>query len=149
VICADNDWVQGYRAMARNIRALIVDDRPRSRRGLRALLATSPEIQVIGEATNGQEAIVMVDKFRPDVVLMDVRMPVMDGLEATRRIKSKCPSVQVIVLTLYNAYRNNALAAGAAAFLVKGGPSEELLETIRLVDADLSKNERARVQTGA
>jgi DNA-binding NarL/FixJ family response regulator len=116
--------------MTHNIRALIVDDRARSRRGLRALLATCPEIDIIGEANNGQEALCLVEKFSPDVVLMDARMPVMDGMEATRHIKDKWPRVCVIILTLYNTYRAQALAAGAAAFLVKGGPSEELLETV-------------------
>ena len=119
------------RAMAQHIRALVVDDRPRSRRGLRALLATCPEIDVIGEATNGREALRLVEKFSPDVVLMDARMPVMDGLEATRRIKGQWPQVNVIVLTLYSTYRAQALAAGAVAFLIKGGPSEELLDTVK------------------
>lgn len=132
--------------MARQVRVLIADDRPRSREGLRALLATSSEIKVIGEATNGHEAVRMVNEHRPDVVLMDVQMPVMDGLEATRRIKSTCPGVQVIILTLYNAYRTNALAAGAAAFLIKGCPPDELLETIRLVHAEEPSGEHAQAQ---
>ncbi len=88
----------------------------------------------------------MVSEHRPDVVLMDVQMPVMDGLEATRRIKSTCPGVQVIILTLYNAYRTNALAAGAAAFLIKGCPPDELLETIRLVHAEEPSGEHAQAQ---
>jgi DNA-binding NarL/FixJ family response regulator len=131
--------------MAQQVRVLIADDRSRSREGLRALLATSTEITVVGEAANGQEALRLVDEYHPDVVLMDARMPVMDGLEATRRIKSKCPAVQVIILTLYNAYRPNALAAGASAFLIKGGPSEELLETIRLVDAACASSDHSHV----
>jgi YesN/AraC family two-component response regulator len=113
------------------IRALIVDDRPRSRRGLRALLDTCPEIDIIGEAADGLEAVRMVKQCAPDVVLMDARMPVMDGLEATRRIKSQSPAVKVIVLTLYTTYRAKALDAGAAAFLIKGCPSDELLNTIK------------------
>jgi len=102
---------------------------------LRALLATSPEIKIVGEAANGQEALRMVDEHHPDVVLMDIRMPGMNGLEATRHIKSRSPEVQVIALTLYTTYRASALTAGAAAFLVKGVSPEKLLETIRTCGA--------------
>jgi len=113
------------------VRVLIVDDRPGSRDGLRALLSTWSEIQIVGEATDGQEAVVMAEKYDPDVVLMDARMPTMDGLEATRLINHRCPNVNVIILTLYSAYHTNAMNAGAVAFLVKGCPSEELLKTIK------------------
>ncbi len=116
--------------MAQHIRALIVDDRPRSRNGLRALLTTWPEIEVVGEAINGQEAVHQTAEYRPDVVLMDVRMPVMDGLEATHFIKNKWPEVKVVVLTMYTTYQTDALAAGADAFLIKGCRPEELLEAI-------------------
>ena len=131
--------------MAKNIRALIVDDRPRSRQGLRALLDTCPEIDIVGEATNGQEAVYLVEQVRPDVVLMDARMPVMDGLEATRQIKVKWPEVNVIVLTLYNAYRTRALAAGACVFLVKGCPSEELLQAVKASGTPLSCNSSCQI----
>ncbi len=117
--------------MAQPIRVLIADDRPRSREGLRALLATCEEIEVVGEASNGEEAVRMTEKDGPDVVLMDARMPVMGGIEATRRIKEQYPDIHVIMLSLYTAYRLKAMAAGAAAFLVKGGSSQELLETIK------------------
>jgi DNA-binding NarL/FixJ family response regulator len=113
------------------IRALIVDDRPRSRQGLRALLVTWSEIEVVGEASNGAEALQLVERLRPDVVLMDARMPVMDGLEATRRIRCRWPQINVIVLTMYPDYRQRALAAGACTFLVKGGSSADLLAAIR------------------
>jgi len=133
--------------MAHPIRALIVDDRPRSRKGLRALLATRPEIRVIGEATNGKEAIHMVEKHHPDVVLMDIRMPVMDGLEATRCIARCCPTSRIIVLTLYPSYRITAMDAGAAAFLVKGCPSEELLHVIEMGHTDCQNGEQAYAPT--
>ena len=116
--------------MASQVRVLIVDDSLRSREGLRALLATCPEVAVIGEATNGQEAVSLVNENYPDVVLLDVRMPRMNGLEATRLIKQEHPRTRVIVLTLYSAYRPCALSAGADAFLVKGVSSKKLLETI-------------------
>jgi YesN/AraC family two-component response regulator len=124
-----SEWRQ--QTMVPQVRVLIVDDRIRSREGLRALLATSPEIEVVGEAANGQDAVRLVDEQQPDVVLMDIRMPGMNGLEATQYIKSRYPQVQVIALTLYTTYRSNALTAGAAAFLVKGVSPEILLETIR------------------
>ncbi len=117
--------------MAQHVRVLIADDRPGSRAGLRALLSTWSEIQIVGEASDGQEAVVMAEKHHPDVVLMDARMPTMDGLEATRLINHRCPSVNVIILTLYSAYHTNAMNAGAVAFLVKGCSSEELLKTIK------------------
>ena len=115
----------------KSIRLLIVDDRPRSREGLRALLETNANIRVVAEATNGQEAIQLVDEHHPDLVLMDAHMPVMDGIEALRQIKAHDPHVHVIVLTMYPAYRAHAMEAGAQAFLVKGCPSEELLEMIQ------------------
>ena len=133
--------------MVKPIRVLIADDNARSRNGLRALLGTVrlnpsvalgrgdhdetwPEIEVVGEAANGREAVRQVVKCRPDVVLMDARMPEMDGLEATRLIKNRWPEVKIVVLTLYAAYRAEALAAGADAFLVKGCPNEELFAAI-------------------
>jgi DNA-binding NarL/FixJ family response regulator len=97
---------------------------------LQALLATSPEVKVVGEAADGQEAVRLAADRQPDVILMDIQMPVMDGLEATRRIKSHWPEVKVIVLTMYETYRADALAAGVDAFLIKGCPAEQLLGAI-------------------
>lgn len=129
--------------MEQCVRLLIVDDAPRSRAGLRALLTTlglsvlqesqgeaGPQVEVVGEAVNGQDALRLVEERRPDLVLMDARMPVMDGLEATQLIKDRWPEIKVVVLTMYPAYRAEALAAGADAVLVKGCPPEKLLEAI-------------------
>jgi DNA-binding NarL/FixJ family response regulator len=133
--------------MTKAIRVLIADDNARSRNGLRALLGTVrqnppialksgvdvetwPQVEVVGEAVDGREAVRQVGECRPDVVLMDVRMPVMDGLEASQYIKNYWPAVKVIALTMYGAYRAEALAAGVDAFLIKGSPVEELLEVI-------------------
>ena len=116
--------------MLQRRRVLIVDDQRPTRQGLRALLAFMPDVEWVGEAANGHEAVNLVTELRPDVVLMDVRMPVMDGLEATRRIKSQRPEVRVIILTMYAEYQAEALAAGADVFLVKGGPSEALRDAI-------------------
>ena len=117
------------------IRLLIADDRPQSRDGLRALLATWPEVDVVGEAADGREAVGLAEKLRPDVVLMDVRMPVMNGLEAARAIKSRWPKVRIVVLTVYADYRADALSVGADAFMVKGCPTEQLLAAIADPDA--------------
>jgi DNA-binding NarL/FixJ family response regulator len=112
------------------VRVLVADDRRRSRLGLKALLATFPRVQVVGEAANGRQAVVLAKQCAPDVVLMDVLMPEMDGLEATRCIKDAQPGVRVVILTLHASYRDQARAAGADAFLVKGGPADELLRTL-------------------
>jgi DNA-binding NarL/FixJ family response regulator len=109
---------------------LIVDDRSQTREGLKALLATDPAVQVVGEAAHGKEAIDLLEEYRPDVVLMDASMPVMDGLEATRLVKAQWPQIRVIVLTIHTALRAEALAAGADVFLVKGCPAGELLAAI-------------------
>lgn len=116
--------------MGQHVRVLIADEIPRSRGGLRAVLATWPEVELVGEAADGRETVRLVEECRPDVVLMDVRMPVMDGIEATRLIKSRWPEVMVVVLTMYPVHRTDALAAGADAFLVKGCSPKQLLETI-------------------
>jgi DNA-binding NarL/FixJ family response regulator len=109
---------------------LIADDNARARRGLRALLALRPEIELIGEAADGQEAVQMVRECQPDALLMDVRMPQMDGLEATRQIKQHWPEVRVVVVSMYTSYRVAALASGADSFLRKGCTVEEVLAAI-------------------
>ena len=111
-------------------RILIADDQRPARKGLRALLSMCPQVEVIGEAMDGQDAVNLAAERRPDIILMDMRMPVMDGLEATRRIKSQTPGVKVVVLTLHAEYQPEALAAGADVFLVKGGPTEAFWDAI-------------------
>ena len=117
--------------MTQKITVLVVDDQKSIREGTKALLAFARGIDASREACNGQEAVQLVAEEQPDVVLMDVRMPVMDGLEATRHIKENWPQVKVVVLTMYPSHRQDALAAGADHFLLKGGMGESLADTIR------------------
>jgi DNA-binding NarL/FixJ family response regulator len=114
----------------RRCKVLIADDRAQSRDGLRSLLDTVPEVEVVGEAVDGQEAVRLVEEHHPDVILMDAQMPDVDGLEATRIIKGRWPQVKVVVLTMYGSYRTDALAAGAGAFLLKGCSDQDLLAAI-------------------
>lgn len=110
---------------------LITDDRLASRKGLRALMLTQPDIQVVGEATNGQQAIQFIEENKPDVVIMDAFMPKMNGLEATRIIKKRWKKIRVIILTLHEGIREEAIAAGADAFLVKGCSPDEIFQEIK------------------
>jgi DNA-binding NarL/FixJ family response regulator len=116
--------------MEQQVRVLIADDRSATRQSLKALLTLLPQVEVIGEAANGRESVELVAKHRPDVVLMDMQMPVMDGVEATRCIKEQWPAVRVIALTIYAKYRAMALAAGADDFLLKEGTPDVLLSAI-------------------
>jgi DNA-binding NarL/FixJ family response regulator len=117
------------------IRLLLVDDQSLIRRGLKALLKTDPELEVVGEAENGKEAIALVEALQPDVVLMDVRMPVMDGVEGTREICQRFPQTKVLVLTTFDDqdYVTQALQAGSSGYLLKDTPFEELTQAIRLI----------------
>lgn len=110
---------------------MIVDDSLRARCALKALISQQAGINVIAEASNGQEAIQIISKQKPDIVIMDIRMPVMDGLEATRAIKAGWSQVKVIILTMYPYHQPEAMAAGADAFLVKGCPLDEITDLIR------------------
>jgi len=114
---------------------LIVDDQPLQRYGFRVLLDSIPETDVVGEAANGAEAVRRTAELRPDVVLMDVRMPGMDGIEATRRITAAGGRSRVLVLTTFDLdeYVHAALRAGASGFLLKDARPEELLAGIRAV----------------
>ena len=117
------------------IRLLLVDDESLIRRGLRALLETDPEFDIVGEADNGQAAIDWVAQLQPDVVLMDVQMPVVDGVAGTREICQRFPATRVLVLTTFpnHAYVAEALQAGASGYLLKTTPFEELTQAIRMV----------------
>ena len=118
------------------IRVLIVDDQALARTGLRMVLEVEPDLVVVGEATDGEEAVAMAASTAPDVILMDVRMPQMDGLEATRRIVRKDePGPQVLVLTTFDLdeYVYEALLAGASGFVLKDIPPEQLVEAIHVV----------------
>ncbi|MFO8037617.1 MAG: response regulator transcription factor [Anaerolineales bacterium] len=112
-------------------RVLIADDRMPSRKGLRALMLTQPDIKVIGEANNGKEAVSFIEKDHPNVVVMDLRMPVMSGLEATKIIKEKWDDIRVIILTLYEEFREEAIDVGADAYLIKGCPPNDLISEIK------------------
>ncbi|MGI0491644.1 response regulator [Alkalinema pantanalense CENA528] len=117
------------------IRLLLVDDQMLIRRGLRALLKPEPDLEVIGEADNGEAAIAQLANLQPDVVLMDVRMPVMDGVAATREICQHFPQVKVLILTTFDDtdYVTQALQYGASGYLLKDTPVEELVQAIHLV----------------
>jgi DNA-binding NarL/FixJ family response regulator len=119
--------------MTQHAQILIVDDQPRARQSLRALLSTWSSAAEIREAVDGQEAVQLVEERQPDVVLMDVRMPEMDGLQATELIKARWPQVKVVVLTLYGEYEAEALTAGADGFIGKGEPPDRLLATLSAV----------------
>jgi NarL family two-component system response regulator LiaR len=115
------------------IRVLITDDHGVVRQGLRMFLSLDPDIQVVGEAQDGQEALAMARELKPDVVLMDLLMPVMDGLESTKTIRTELPEVEVIALTsvLEGASVTGAVRAGAIGYLLKDTDAEELHRAIR------------------
>ena len=115
------------------IKVLLVDDQPIIRQGLKALLQLELDLRIVGEAENGQIAIEQVATTQPDVVLMDVRMPIMDGVAATQTIAQRFPNVKVLVLTTFDEddYITAALQQGAIGYLLKDTPSEELAAAIR------------------
>jgi DNA-binding NarL/FixJ family response regulator len=121
------------------IRTVIADDQPLARAGLRAMLEHAPDVVVVGEAGDGRDAVSLARAERPDVVIMDVRMPVMDGIEATRQITSGpgTDDVHVLVLTTFDLDESvyAALRAGASGFLLKDAPPERLFDAIRVVAA--------------
>ena len=132
------------------IRVLVADDQSMVRAGFRMLLSREQDVEVVAEASNGLEAVDKAARFQPDVVLMDIRMPELDGLQATRQILAADPSARVLVLTTFDLdeYVYEALRAGASGFVLKDDPPEQLLEAIRTVaagDALLSPSVTKRV----
>ena len=119
------------------IRVLVVDDQALVRGGFRLILESQPDVQVVGEAENGNQAIARTRELRPDVVLMDVRMPGMDGLEAARQLLARTDAPRVLMLTTFDLdeYVYDALRAGASGFLLKDVRPEQLIDAIRVVAA--------------
>jgi DNA-binding NarL/FixJ family response regulator len=119
------------------IRVLLVDDQPMIRTGFRLILEAEPDITVVGEASDGLTAVESAQVLRPDIVLMDIRMPNMDGVEATRLISETGSPSRIVILTTFDldAHVVDALRAGASGFLVKDGPADSLVEAIRTVAA--------------
>ena len=119
------------------IRLLVVDDHPVVRAGMVAVLGEQSDLEVVGEAANGAEALALVPRLHPDVVLMDLRMPVMDGAEATARITAEAGAPQVLVLTTYDTDADivRAVEAGARGYLLKTAPADDMVRAVRAVAA--------------
>ncbi len=119
------------------IRVLICDDQALVRGGFRAILENRPEIEVVGEAENGEEALALTERRRPDVILMDIRMPILDGVQATRRLVENGSDARVLILTTFDLdeYVHAAIRAGASGFLLKDVRPAELVQAIEIVAA--------------
>jgi DNA-binding NarL/FixJ family response regulator len=119
------------------VRVAVVDDQPLIRTGLRSMIDHTADLELVGEAGDGEQAVELVRRHRPDVVLMDIRMPVLDGIEATRRITTDAglAGVRVVMLTTFDLddYVHAAIRAGASGFLLKDAPPEDVLDAIRVV----------------
>jgi DNA-binding NarL/FixJ family response regulator len=120
-----------------SIRVLVADDQSMVRAGFRMLLTGEQDIEVVAEASNGREAVAMAERFHPAVVLMDIRMPEIDGLEATRRILAANHTARILILTTFglDEYVYEALRAGASGFVLKDDPAEQLIAAVRTVAA--------------
>ena len=120
------------------IRVMVVDDHKMFREGLRALISGEPDMEVVGEAADGREAIEMARKLAPDVVVMDMKMPVMSGIDATRNLVKEMPGMRVLVLSMYSSdhLSESVLEAGASGYVLKGCDFEELAAAIRCVCQD-------------
>jgi DNA-binding NarL/FixJ family response regulator len=123
------------------IRLLLVDDQSLVRQGLKAMLSLEADLEIVGMAENGEEAISQVEVSQPDVVLMDLRMPVMNGSTATKIICDRFPNIKVLVLSTYDEDRDvgDAIRAGAKGYLLKDMPSEQLVEAIRCINSGYSQ----------
>ncbi len=121
--------------MSDSIRVLVADDHTIVRSGVRLLLEAEPGIDVVGEALDGREAIEKAAALKPDVILMDISMPEIDGLEATRQIKNRWPEINILVLTMHRTddYFFEMLKAGASGYVLKGAETEELIQAVRVV----------------
>ena len=119
--------------MSEHVRVLIADDHPVVRTGLRGMLEGQPDLEVVGEAGDGEEAVKLTERLSPDVVLMDLRMPGMGGVEATAEIKERMPDAHVLVLTTYDSSADilRAIEAGATGYLLKDAPREELFRAVK------------------
>ena len=120
------------------INIMIVDDHPVVRQGLRAMLSSEPDIRVQGMAASAREAISLIEREQPDVVLMDLRMPEMEGIEAIKRLRRISPNIKILVLTNYGSdeYIVRATQAGAMGYLLKNTPQEEIVNAVRVVHSD-------------
>jgi two-component system response regulator NreC len=133
LVLRDSD--QRFGTMNRPIRVILADDHRMIREGIRALLERQQDIEVVGEAADGREAVRLAVRLRPDVVVMDVSMPMLNGIEATRQIRRDCPNSRVLILTVHESedYVAQLLAAGANGYIIKRAASEELISAIRAV----------------
>ena len=130
-------------------RVLIVDDHDLVRDGYHRMLDREPDLEVVGEARDGREAVELCRRLRPDLVLMDVRMPEMDGLEATRKIKADIPTTSVLIVTTYDNpdYLLDAIKAGAAGYILKDAPKRQLISAVRrTLDGESPLNQELAVQ---
>lgn len=123
------------------IHVLLVDDQSIVREGLSSLLQTHPDLEVVGEAENGQVAVEQAISLQPDVILMDIRMPIVDGIAAIRILQKQAPEIKILVLTTFDddRYVTQAIAHGAQGYLLKDTPSAELAQAIRLVNKGYSQ----------
>jgi DNA-binding NarL/FixJ family response regulator len=139
-----------------SIRILLVDDHQVVREGLRRMLELEADLKVVGEAADAKEALTQVKLLSPEVILMDIKMPGVDGIELTRQLKQQDPSCNIIMLTLYDEYLTQAIEAGATGYLLKDIKGEELIRAIRAVhqgrsplDLSLSREQLAELATPA
>jgi len=137
--------------MEKDIRLLVVDDHQVVREGLRHLLEQEEDIELVGQGANSEEALFQLEMLSPNIVLMDIKMPGVDGIELTRRVKQKHPSCNVIMVTLYDEYLTQAMEAGAKGYLLKDIKREELVQAIRQVhrgEVVISESITSKIQFG-